>query len=56
MKKLILSGNPIGLDGARALAESPHLAGLTSLQAWPNDVTPEGDKLLRDRFGERLRG
>jgi uncharacterized protein (TIGR02996 family) len=55
LKRLILGNNPIGVEGARALADSPHLAGLTSLQVWPRDVTAEGDKLLRERFGESLR-
>jgi uncharacterized protein (TIGR02996 family) len=55
LKKLALGNNAIGVEGARALADSPHLAGLTSLQVWQKDVTEEGDKLLRERFGERLR-
>jgi uncharacterized protein (TIGR02996 family) len=55
LKRLILGNNTLGVEGARALVDSPHLAGLTSLQVWQRDVTQEGDKLLREHFGERLR-
>jgi hypothetical protein len=52
---LILSNNPLGSEGARALASSARLAGLTSFQAWKRDVGEEGYQILRERFGDRLR-
>ena len=42
-------------DGARALAASPHLAGLATLDLDGNRIGPEGAAALRRRFGTRLR-
>ena len=52
---LDLSCNTIGDDGARALAESPHLDGLTVLHLRTCLVGFRGKELLRQRFGDRLR-
>jgi uncharacterized protein (TIGR02996 family) len=42
-------------DGARALAASPHLAGLATLDLEGNCIGPAGAAALRRRFGTRLR-
>ena len=51
---LDLSCNAIGEDGARAIAESPHLDGLTVLRLRTSLVGFRGEQLLRQRFGDRL--
>jgi uncharacterized protein (TIGR02996 family) len=56
LKELELSGNAIGLAGARALANSHSLAGLLRLRIRTDDVTEEGEALLRARFGDALVG
>jgi hypothetical protein len=48
---LNLSGNPIGLAGARALADSAYLNRLTSLQVGDANLPAEARDLLRERFG-----
>ena len=42
MRALDLSGNGLGAEGAQALAESPQLAGLRSLQLANNNVRDTG--------------
>ncbi|MBA4066211.1 MAG: hypothetical protein C0501_21350 [Isosphaera sp.] len=46
LTSLNLSGNDIGLPGARALAESPHLANLTHLDLRWNRIGDEGVQAL----------
>jgi hypothetical protein len=42
------SARPLGDGGAQALAGSPHLANLTYLCLWANDITNAGLQALLD--------
>ena len=53
---LDLNENLVGDADARVLADSPHLAGLRELELRFNPrLTGRGKRLLRDRFGGRVR-
>lgn len=54
LRVLDLSDNPITDAGARALAESPHLAGLAQLRLRGVALKDETKELLLQRFGERV--
>ena len=45
---LDLSFNDIGEEGARALAQSEHLASLTQLYLYDNEIGEEGKRALRE--------
>jgi hypothetical protein len=51
---LILHNNLIDDRGALALARSPHLNGLASLQVSGNHIIGEGYEGLMQRFGPRV--
>jgi uncharacterized protein (TIGR02996 family) len=51
LTQLNLLGCGITDAGARSLAASPHLGGLTYLCVFRNDLGPEGQAALRERFG-----
>jgi uncharacterized protein (TIGR02996 family) len=55
VRKLWLNRNAIGADGAAALAASPHLRSITHLYLNENPLPPDSLRLLRDRFGSRLK-
>ena len=55
LKSLVLRGNRIGDAGAAALAGSPFLANIENLNLTGNPIGQDGVKVLRDRFGERVR-
>jgi hypothetical protein len=50
-----LSANGIGDAGAKALAASPHLKGLTKLEMFANDLGPSGKAALSKRFGDAVK-
>jgi uncharacterized protein (TIGR02996 family) len=54
LRRLHLSYCLIGDDGARALARSPHLAGLERLNLAGNPIGSAGRRALRARFGDRV--
>lgn len=56
VRYLNLAGNNIGDAGAEALANSRHLADLRELNLYDNPrLTAKGERLLRAKFGKRLR-
>jgi uncharacterized protein (TIGR02996 family) len=55
LRRLHLANGLIGDEGARALARSPHLAGLEHLDFAGNPITRAGRRALVARFGERVR-
>jgi Ran GTPase-activating protein (RanGAP) involved in mRNA processing and transport len=52
LTELDLGNNPVGAAGAKALAASPALANLKYLWIQEAQLTPEGEKALRKRFGD----
>jgi hypothetical protein len=50
-----LSANGIGVEGAKALADSPHLPAIKSLELFGNDVGAAGKAALQKRFGAALK-
>jgi hypothetical protein len=52
LTELDLGNNPVGADGAKALAASPALANLKYLWIQEAELTPQGEKVLRKRFGD----
>lgn len=54
LRSLDLGRCDITTDGAMALAESPHLSGISQLNLAGNPIGHRGKQLLRDRFGERV--
>ncbi|MCA9069901.1 MAG: TIGR02996 domain-containing protein, partial [Planctomycetaceae bacterium] len=52
---LNLSFNSIGTQGARALASSPNLRGIRSIDLRGNHIGRGGKKMLREAFGPRVR-
>jgi uncharacterized protein (TIGR02996 family) len=54
LKELDLSKNEISITGARALAESRTLRTLTTLWIQEANLTSEGEKVLRKRFGDNV--
>lgn len=54
LRSLDLARCGITTDGAMALAESPHLSGVSQLNLADNPIGPRGQQLLRDRFGDRV--
>jgi uncharacterized protein (TIGR02996 family) len=53
LRRLIIRAHHgIGLRGARALAESPHLSGLVDLVLWVRGFDPDAAAVLRRRFGK----
>jgi uncharacterized protein (TIGR02996 family) len=54
LRSLDLSGNGIGDRGARALAESPYLGGLSYLYINLTALAPADQARLRGRYGDRV--
>jgi hypothetical protein len=54
VKRLRLRHAGVGDEGGRALARSPHLAGLELLGLEGNALSPDVEAKLRGRFGRRL--
>jgi hypothetical protein len=54
LKRLWLWHAGVGDEGGRALARSPHLAGLEFLNLEGNALSPDVEAELRQRFGRRL--
>jgi hypothetical protein len=52
LTELDLGNNPVGVAGAKALAASPVLANLKYLWIQEAQLTSEGEKVLRKRFGD----
>lgn len=54
IQELDLSKADIGLAGAQALAAAPLLRTLKYLRLYEVELTPDAEKLLRERFGDAL--
>lgn len=55
VRSLDLGRCGITTDGAMALAESPHLSGISRLNLVDNSIGLRGQQILQDRFGDRVR-